>query len=108
MPRTVAESSCVTEWFMRRSPRALTVASCLGLSPIMLLVRVILSVAATGGLLRPVAIGGAPADRLQLLKPLDAPQGIDGRLEHIVGIVGPEGFRGVFVDGRRTECRGHG
>src|SRR5262249_40979087 len=101
MPRIVSVSSCTTVWLMRRRPRAFTVASCLGLSPMIDLVRVSLSfLLDTAGVLREVPVT-APARRVQILKPLDPAQGVHGGLEHVVGIVGAEGLgQDVLASGR--------
>src|SRR5262245_37155519 len=100
MPRIVAVSSCETVWCMRRSPSAFTVASCLGDSPMIDLVSVTLSfLPGTGRLLYAAAVGRTLAARsVQILKPLDAAKRVDGRFEHIVGIVGAERLREDVLD----------
>src|SRR5262245_54248006 len=92
---------------MRRNPRAFTVASCWGLSPIRLFTRVTLSFLGTDGLLRHVAVGRATANGLQILKSLDAAQGIDGGLEDVVRIVRAEGLGEDVLDAGRLEDRAH-
>src|SRR6266508_732728 len=91
MPRIAGVSAWVTCWRIRRSPRGLTVPSCLGLRPMILFTRVILSfLSGTARLLRQVAAGAPPPRRVQVLQPLDPPQRVDGSLEHVVGIVRPQ------------------
>src|SRR5262249_25480847 len=108
MPRIVSVSSCTTVWLMRRRPRAFTVASCLGLSPMIDLVRVSLSfLLDTAGVLREVPVT-APARRVQILKPLDPAQGVHGGLEHVVGIVGAEGLGQDVLDSGRLQDGTHG
>src|SRR5438105_1149830 len=87
---------------MRRSPSDFTVASCLGLMPMMLLVSVTLSFWLGTGRLHPVAVRTAP-HRVQVLKPLDTPQRIDGRLEDVVGIVGSQRLRENVLHAGRLE-----
>src|SRR5437016_12625373 len=91
MPRTVAESSWLTDWRSRRSPSARTVASCLGERPIIDRVRVTLSfLSGTGNLLRggDDAIAASPR-RMQILQALDPAERVDRRLQHVVGLFGP-------------------
>src|ERR1700752_772471 len=91
MPRINGVSSCVTDWCMRRSPRAFTVPSCLGLRPMMLLTSVSLSLLlGTDGLLHPVAVAPPPPRRVRGLQPVDPPERGDGGLQHVVGVVGPQ------------------
>src|SRR6267378_1242346 len=92
MPRIVGVSSCSTDWCMRRRPRAFTVASCLGLRPMMDFVRVILSfLPGTGRLLDTAAVHDALAPRgVQILQPLDTTERVDRRLQHVVGVVGSQ------------------
>src|SRR6266566_4489102 len=109
MPRTDAESSWLTDWRIRRSPSARTVASCLGDRPIIDLVRVTLSfLSGTGHLLR--GGGGAVAAsprRVQILESLDPPERVDGRLEHVVRVVRAERLREDVLDARGLEDRPH-
>src|SRR5882672_2840670 len=110
MPRTVAESSWLTECRIRRSPSARTVASCLGDRPIIDLVRVTLSFwSGTGHLLRRGgdAVAASPC-RVQILKTLDPAQRVDRRLEHVVGVVRAEGLRENVLHAGRLEDRAHG
>src|SRR5258706_13363406 len=102
MPRIDSVSSCITLWLMWRSPRALTVASCLGDSPMIDLVRVSLSLLLATGVLRVVADVAAPR-RVQILQPLDAAQGIDRRLQHVVGIVRPQRLGQDVLDPARFQ-----
>ena len=87
----VGVSSCVADWLMRRSPSDRTVASCFGLMPMMLFRSVTLSFLLGTGCLRPVTVHATP-HRMQILEPLDPAQGVDGRLEDVVGIVRAEGL----------------
>src|SRR5437763_8273372 len=110
MPRTVAESSWLTDWRSRRSPSARTVASCLGERPIIDRVRVTLSfLSGTGNLLRggDDAIAASPR-RMQILQALDPAERVDRRLQHVVGIVRAEGLRENVLHARRLEDRPHG
>src|SRR5262249_26045311 len=95
---------------MRRSPRAFTVASCLGDSPMVDFVSVILSfLPGTGRLLHAAAIGRAlAADGVQILKSLDTAERIDGRLQDIVWIVGAERLREDVLNAGRLEHRPNG
>src|SRR5437867_1387860 len=109
MPRTVTESSCITNWRMRRSPSALTVASCLGDSPMIERLRVTLSfLSGTDRLLdwSPRAVA-ATARRVQVLQPLDPAQRVERGLEHVVRIVGAERLREDVLHARRLEDRPH-
>src|SRR5213594_4277569 len=110
MPRTVTESSCITNWRMRRSPSALTVASCLGDSPMIERLRVTLSfLSGTDRLLdwSPRAVA-ATARRVQVLQPLDPAQRVERGLEHVVRIVGAERLREDVLHARRLEDGSHG
>src|SRR5688572_16376032 len=102
----VGVSSCTADWLMRRSPSDLTVASCFGLMPMMLFLSVTLSFLPGTGCLHPVAVG-ASAHRVQVLQSLDAPERVDGRLEHVVRIVRAEGLREDVLDAGRFEDRPH-
>src|SRR5215475_15978642 len=109
MPRIVGVSSCFTVSLIFRSPSAFTVASWRGLRPMMLPVSVILSfLLGTRGLLYQIAVAAAPPGRVQILKTLDPLQRIDGGLEHVVGIIGPQRLgQDVLNAGRlqhRTDC----
>src|SRR5207253_3844935 len=91
MPRMVGVSSCSTAWCMRRRPRAFTVASCVGERPMRDLVSVILSFLPGTGRLLHATVDDALAPRgVQILKPLDATERVDGRLQHVVRIVRAE------------------
>src|SRR5262245_9704598 len=105
MPRIVGVSSCETVWCMRRSPRAFTVASCVGDSPMIDFARVILSfLPGTGRLLHAAAIRRALAARgVQILKPLDAAERVDGRFQNIVWVVGSERLGEDILDAGRLE-----
>src|SRR5690242_11330309 len=76
---------------MRRRPRAFTVASWVGLRPMIDRVSVILSfLPGTGRLLHPTVRDALAPRRVQILKALDAAKRVDGRLQHVVRIVGPQ------------------
>src|SRR6185503_12488378 len=104
IPWMVGVSSCSTVCRMWRSPSARTVASCLGLSPMMLFTSVTLSFLATGRLL-PVTVQPAPAGRMQIELPLHAPERVDGRLEHVVRVVRPQRLGEHVLDARRLQHR---
>src|SRR5687768_2414895 len=109
MPRTVAVSSCETDWCMRRRPSALTVASCFGLRPMIDLLSVILSLLPdTDGLLHAIALAALAAHGMQVLKALDAPERVDRRLQHVVGIVRAQRLGQDVLDAGRLEDRPHG
>src|SRR5689334_9845708 len=90
---------------MRRSPSAFTVASCLGDSPMIDRVSVILSfLPGTGRLLHAAAIRGALAPRgVQILKALDPTKRVDRRLEHVVRVVRAERLREDVLDAGRLQ-----
>src|ERR1041385_1739306 len=97
-------------WLIRRSPSDFTVASCLGLMPMMLFVSVTLSFLFARGRLHPVTVR-ASSHRVQILEPLDPSERVDRRLEHVVRIVGAERLRqdvldaGGFEDGPHSAAR---
>src|SRR5205814_1941959 len=75
----------------RRSPSALTVASCLGERPMMERERVILSLLlATGRLLHHRRTIAAPPCRVQVLQALDLAERVERRLEDVVRVVRAE------------------
>src|SRR6266508_911452 len=77
---------------MRLSPSPFTVASCLGLRPMMLFTRVILSVfPGTDDLRgRDVAVARPLARSVHVLEVLDPPERIDGGLQDVVRVVRAE------------------
>src|SRR6185295_971871 len=106
MPRMVGVSSCSTTWRMWRRPSACTVPSCFGESPMMLFTRVTLSFFARGRLL-PVAFHGPPPRRVGGLQPLQPPEGIHRRLQHVVRVVGAECLGEDVLHPRRLQHRSH-
>src|SRR5438034_469267 len=110
MPRIVGVSSWTTSRCIRRSPSAFTVASWRGDSPIRLRVSLMRSfLSATGRLLRSTRAVVAPlARRVQILKSLDLAERVDGRLEHVVRIVGAEGLGEDVLHPRRLQHRTDG
>src|SRR5258705_12459317 len=98
----VGVSSCSTVCRMWRSPSARTVASCFGLSPMMLLTSVTLSFLATGRL-PAVAVHRAPAGRVQVELPLHAAERVDGRLEHVVRGICPQRLGEHLLDPPRLQ-----
>src|SRR5215470_17316603 len=109
MPRIVAVSSCETVWCIRRRPSAFTVASCLGDSPMIDLISVILSfLPGTGRLLHPTAIRRAlAANGVKILKPLDAAERVNRRLENIVRVVRAKRLGQDVLHARRLEHGPH-
>src|SRR5688572_12823292 len=106
----VGVSSCETDWCMRRRPRAFTVASCLGLRPMMDFVSVILSfLSGTDRLLHVVvrAVGALATYGVQILKSLDPAERVDGRLEDVVWIVRSQGLGQDVLHPGRLEHRPH-
>src|SRR3989454_6217530 len=73
----------------------------------MLWTRVTLSALATGGL-RPVALTRLAPRVVRPLQPLEAAERVDGGLEDIVGIVGPERLGQDVLDPGRFEHGAHG
>src|SRR5262249_49293325 len=65
---------------------------------------------ATGRLLHDAgAIAAAPLARgMQILEPLDAPERVDGRLEDVVRVVGPQGLGQDVLHPGRLQHRTHG
>src|SRR5262249_25904033 len=109
MPRIVAVSSCETVWCIRRSPRAFTVASCLGERPMIDLVSVILSFLPGTGRLLHATVRSALAPRgVQILEPLDPAERVDGRFQDVVRVVGSERLGEDVLHASRLEHRPHG
>src|SRR5262249_23281441 len=102
IPRMVGVSSCSTVWCMRRSPSAFTVASWVGESPIRLFTSVTLSFFATARLLA-VTVYRPPPRTVRIQEPLEAAERVDGRLEHVVRIVGAERLGQDVLDARRLQ-----
>src|SRR5207249_1909154 len=101
-------SSCTTEARIRLSPRAWSVRTWFGLSPIRLRVRVILSFLLLGkGRLLRLRRGLLP-ERMQVLELPDAPEGVEGRLEDIVRVVGAERLGEDVLNPRRLQHRADG
>src|SRR6187397_1584231 len=97
MPRIIGVSSWDTCCHIRRSPRALTVPSCLGLSPMMLFTSVSLSLLlGTDRLLYQVTVATAPPDR------------VDRGLQDVVRVVRPQRLRQDVLHPGRLEHRAHG
>src|SRR5262252_7524378 len=92
---------------MRRSPSALTVASCLGERPMMLRTRVTLSFFATRSLL---AIGLSPlaTARIGGLQAFHPPKRVHRRLEYVVRIVRAERLGQDVLDSGGFEHRADG
>src|SRR6266478_2277174 len=106
MPRIVGVSSCSTWCRIRRRPRALTVASCVGDIPMMLRTSVTLSFFGTGRLLRVAVERPAPC-RVRGLQPLEPAEGVHRRLQHVVRVVGTEGLGQDVLHPRRLQHRPH-
>src|SRR5215472_18606346 len=108
MPRMAGVSSWTTDARIRRSPRAWRVRTWFGLSPIRLRISVILSflLLGKGRLLR--FRRRLPPKRVQVLEPADPPEGVQGRLEHVVRIVGAERLGEDVLDPRRLEHGANG
>src|SRR5262249_55111801 len=107
--RMFGVSSCVTVWCIRRSPSALTVASCLGLRPMIDLRSATLSfLLGTGRLLREAAVAAAPSRRVQILEALDAPERVERRLQDVVRIVRAQRLREDVLHPGRLQHRPHG
>src|SRR5438045_2517607 len=107
--RTCAVSSCVTVWCIRRRPSAFTVASCLGLRPMMDFRSETLSfLLGTDRLLYQAALAAATPGGMQILKALDAPERVDRRLQHVVRVVGPQRLGQNVLDPGRLQHGTHG
>src|SRR5262249_283041 len=108
MPRIVGVSSWVATSSRFLRPSALTVASWRGLRRMRLPVSVILSfLLGTRGLLYQIAVAAAPPRGVQILRSLDPLQRIDGGLEHVVGIVGPQRLGQDVLHAGRLQHRTH-
>src|SRR5262245_29104260 len=102
MPRIPGPSSCTTVARIRRSPRASSVRTWPGLSPIRLRVRVILSFLLDKNRLLGLRGTLAP-EPLKILELPDPPEGVERRLQHVVRVVRAERLGEDVLDARRLE-----
>src|SRR5438093_10201357 len=107
--RTCGVSSCMTVWCIRRRPSAFTVASCLGLRPMMDFRSETLSLLlGTDRLLHQVALAATAPRGVQVLQPLDAPERVERGLQHVVRIVRAERLGQDVLDAGRLQHGPHG
>src|SRR5690242_20603127 len=107
--RTCGVSSWMTVWCIRRRPSAFTVASCLGLSPMIDRHSETLSLLlGTDRLLHQVAVAAAAAGGVQVLQPLDAPERVERGLEDVVRIVRSQRLGQDVLNTGRLQHRPHG
>src|SRR5262249_19258219 len=106
IPRIDGVSSCSTVARIFRRPRARSVFTWFGWSPIRLRTRVILSLLlGKGRLLR--FLRGLAAQRVEVLEPPHPLERVDGRLQDVVRVVGADRLGQDVLDAGRLQHRPH-